>query len=768
MTERRRMDLGGEWSMRHFLEGEFDYKNPDDVKSLPVISAQVPGNYELDLMRAGLIEDPFVGTNSTQLRPYEFHTFCYERTFTTPDFVNPDLVFEGLDCYADIWLNGVKIASTDNALIPHRFPVAQYLRAAGEENMLFVRLRSPLNAVRDEPMDTWYRAHAFGIEAVRIRKPSHCFGWDIMPRIISAGIWRPVYIEERLPNDITMLYFAVESCDENRADIHCFYQFTTDLKVLEGLSMRITGTCGDSRFIDERPLTFTWNQFRIFVQNPKLWWPRGYGEQNLYDVHVEVLHHGKVIADKHTTLGIRTVVLDNTMLNTKEHPGRFNFIINGVPVFAKGSNWVPADALHSRDAERIPRILKLFTEMNCNMLRCWGGNVYEPQLFYDICDREGIMIWQDFSMACGAYPQDEEFLARFRREAEVVVTERRQHPSLVLWAGDNENDCGSIGWWGNYRDPAKNRLTREVIPQVLDRLDGFRPYIPSSPYITPDIVALKGNERIGPEQHLWGARDYYKAPFYSNNNACFASETGYHGCPAAESIRKFTHPEYNWPWKGNPEWGIHATDPIPGTSHLDGRITMMSNQMMEFYGVIPDTLEEYVPASQFVQAQAKKFFVELFRQRRPFTSGILWWNMMDGWPQISDAIVDYYFTKKLAFDYLKQSHQDICLILCEPDAWNCRLIVDNTTRVERKGHYKVLDGDTRECLLEGDFTAKANQNCFLANIRAPRSAKRLFLMEWMLDGEEGLHYNHYLLGTPPFDLATCRKWMDIIAKTTQK
>ena len=134
----------------------------------------------------------------------------------------------------------------------------------------------------------------------------------------------------------------------------------------------------------------------------------------------------------------------------------------------------------------------------------------------------------------------------------------------------------------------------------------------------------------------------------------------------------FTHPEYNWPWKGNPEWGIHATDPIPGTSHLDGRITMMSNQMMEFYGVIPDTLEEYVPASQFVQAQAKKFFVELFRQRRPFTSGILWWNMMDGWPQISDAIVDYFFTKKLAFDYLKQSHQDICLILCEPDAWNCR------------------------------------------------------------------------------------------------
>ena len=760
--QRPRLDLGGTWTMRHFLEGEKNINTPDELlcAALDSIPAQVPGNVEIDLQAAGTIPDPFFGLNSTGLRPYEFHQYWYERHFTTPAFSDPELVFEGLDCIADVWLNGKKIASTDNALIPHRFSLRGKLRHVGEDNVLMVCLKSPLNAVRGEDMEPWERAHGFGVELLRLRKPAHCFGWDIMPRIVSAGIWRPVYIEDRPKNEIEDIYIFTERCDAGSAALRAVVKTRNDALVIDGFKLRLRGRCGDASFEHCRPLQFVWDQFAFTVSKPKLWWPRGYGEANLYEVVVELLHHDEVVASKTVTLGIRTVMLDHTELNTPEHPGRFNFIVNGVPVFIKGSNWVPADTLHSHDAARIPAILELFRDMGCNMARCWGGNVYEAKEFYDICDRYGIMIWQDFSMACAAYPQDEGFLARFRREAEIVVKERRQHACIALWAGDNENDSGYVGWWGLYRDPGQNRLTREVLPQVLQRLDPHRPYLPSSPFITPSIVALKGNERIGPEQHLWGPRDYYKSNFYANNNACFASETGYHGCPAITSLKKFISPDKLWPWYDNPEWAIHATDPIPGVSHIDGRIKMMADQTLEVFGKIPDNLDDFAFASQFVQAEAKKFFVENFRLRKGRTGGILWWNMMDGWPQISDAIVDYYFTKKLAYYFLKRVHKELCVMMSEPDSWHCQVVIGNDSQRERKGHFTVKRGEDKSVVLEGDFTSPANHNITVGRIRAPRSAQELYLLEWEADGERGA--NHYILGTPPFALEQWQRWLPII------
>lgn len=757
----RRIDLCGKWTMRHFLEGELTVNSPLELAQLHQIPATVPGNYEIDLMAAGQLEDPFFGTNSTRLRPLEFHQWWYEKHFKTPDFLKTNLVFEGLDCIADIWLNGEKIASTANALIPHKINISDSMRPEGEENDLFVCLKSPLNAIRDCGIEPSMRGHGFGQEMLRLRKPAHCFGWDIMPRIVSAGIWRPVYLEEVPSDEITDTYIVTEFLDENSARMRLWYSFRTSALVIQDMELLVTGKCGDHEFEVKRPVINYWDQFTFEVRNPRLWWPRGYGEANLYDVTVSLIHKGNINATRKLTLGIRTIVLDNTELNTPEHPGRFNFIVNNVPVFIKGSNWVPADALHSRDAERIPKLLELFSEMGCNMARCWGGNVYEPQLFYDICDKEGIMVWQDFSMACGAYPQDQDFLDNFTKEAEIVVRERRQHPSIVLWAGDNECDCGFAGWWGIYKDPGKNRITREVLPRVIDRLDCFRPYIPSSPYITPAIAALKGNERMGPEQHLWGIRDYYKTPFYANNNACFASEMGYHGCPSVESLKRFISPENLWPWQNNPEWGIHATDPIPGISRLDGRITMMAKQIQEMFGDIPDNIQDFALASQFVQAEAKKYFVELFRQRKPHTGGILWWNMIDGWPEISDAVVDYYFTKKLAFHFLKRVHRPLCMIMCEPEAWNCRVIMCNDSLINRQGHFKVMKGEAREIVLEGDFNAPANRNITLGSLRTPRSDKELYIMEWEADGGEH-NFNHYLFGSPAFDLDTCKRWLKII------
>ena len=757
-----RVPLDGPWTLRHFLEGTLSITKPDDLVAadLRAIPATVPGNVELDLMAAGELEDPFYADNCLKLRPYEFHQWWYEHHFPSPSFKNPELVFEGLDCFAEVWVNGKKVASTSNALIPHRLPLRGLLRHPGEDNVLFVCLKSPLNAVREAPLEPWMSAHAFGIEMLRIRKPAHCFGWDIMPRIVSAGIWRPVAIENRPEVEIDDVYITTRSCSEERARLQAWVHFRTAEPVLQDFQIRLRGRCGESSFSVERLMPFVWNQFQFDVSRPRLWWPRGYGEPDLYDVTVEILHRGQVVAARGVKLGIRTIELDRTDLNTPENPGRFRFLVNGTPVFVKGSNWVPADALHSRDAERIPRMLELFSDMGCNMLRCWGGNVYEPKVFYDICDREGIMVWQDFAMACGAYPQDEDFLAQLRQEAECVVRERRQHACLALWAGDNECDSGYVGWLGNYRDPGRNRITREVLPQVLDRLDPTRPYLPSSPYISPPIVALKGNDRLGPEQHLWGARDYCKSPFYANNTACFASEIGYHGCPAVSSVKKFISPARLWPWLDNPEWGVHATDPVPGVSHLNTRIDLMARQITEVFSDPPGSLRDFALASQIVQAEAMKYFVERFRTRKWRTSGILWWNMIDGWPQFSDAVVDYYFTRKLAYFYLQRVHQELCVIMSDPESWNCPITACSDSRRERRGHCRVMRDETRTMVLDLDFTVPANSNAVIGQIPAARGARQLYLLEWESDGIRGV--NHYIFGTPPLDLNLYRRWLSHI------
>jgi len=365
-------------------------------------------------------------------------------------------------------------------------------------------------------------------------------------------------------------------------------------------------------------------------------------------------------------------------------------------------------------------------------------------------------------MACAAYPQNESFLAILRHEAEWVVRELRHHPCIALWAGDNECDAGYVGWWGGNTNPAVNRITREILPRVIQRLDPSRPYLPSSPYVSPPMFELGGQQGLGPEQHLWGPRGYYKSDFYAHNNACFASEMGYHGCPNVGSIKKFISADKLWPCTDNPEWLLHSTNPMPGISAITYRVELMRKQVREVFGSVPNDLETFALASQIVQAEAKKFFLELFRQRKWQTSGLLWWNMMDGWPQFSDAIVDYYFTRKLAFPYLKRVHKPLCVIVCEPENGKTEVMVSNDSLRKRVGHVRVWEADSAETLLETDFQVAANVNAPLGCISVTAGQQRLFLVAWESDGERGA--NHYLLGKPPFELARYQAWLPQIAK----
>ncbi|HZP84542.1 MAG TPA: hypothetical protein VFB21_23105, partial [Chthonomonadaceae bacterium] len=517
--------------------------------------------------------------------------------------------------------------------------------------------------------------------------------------------------------------------------------------------IEIEGRCGESQFARRERILFEAGRIVFHVADPQRWWPRGRGPAALYDVTVRLYRDGQEIDRRAFRHGIRTIELRRTSITDSFGKGEFCFVVNGEKLFVKGTNWVPADAYHSRDLERIPRMLALVEELDCNMIRCWGGNVYENDLFYDLCDEKGILIWQDFAMACALYPQDDVFCARLAEEAQKVVRRLRQHACLALWAGDNE--CDDAYLWSGLGDPDSNRLTREALPRVLQAEDPIRPYLPSSPYT--DAEAQRAGAEFRSENHLWGPRDYFRSDFYRNALCHFASEIGYHGCPAPSSLRRFLSPDKLWPPQ-NEEWLLHSTSPVPGVDIYDYRVALVCNQVREMFGSVPETLEDFARLSQYVQAEAFKFFIEMFRTAKWRRTGLLWWNLIDGWPQISDAVVDYYFEKKLAFDYIKAVQAPLCLMLREPKAWRQELVACNDTREDISLTYRLYESGAAQVLAADSRVARGDSVTPLASIPHFAGDKRFYIIEW--ESERGSGVNHYLTGSPPFDAEQYRSWLD--------
>lgn len=767
--------LDGEWTLAYFREGERAVSWPGELGAdLPRVPAQVPGNVELDLVRAGLLPDPFVGKNIRLLRPLEFCEWWYTREFDAPDTPGPwFIVFGGLDCLATVWVNGVEVGRADNMLIEHRFEVTEALRRnTGTRHSVCVRLGSPILQARRYHYDASCLSWEDRDEGLYLRKAPHGWGWDIMPRAVSAGLFRSVWLERPEVNGFDQVYYWTANASPQHATLNIRYQIRSERTDANGdLVIRVRGVCGDSTFEIDRTVEFFAGGIGISVGNPKLWWPRGYGEANLYDVTLQIVCDGDVLAERHDRIGLRTVELERTetagetwtpgagwgdvvrMDREQEASGRFLFRVNGVPIMVKGTNWVPLDAFHSRDAERVDAAMALVADLGCNMVRCWGGNLYEDHRFFELCDENGVLVWQDFAFACNRYPQDEAFLARVRAEAESVVEKLRNHPSLAVWCGDNEND---YTYFHDRISRTQNRITREVLPRVVHRCDPYRAYLPSSPYLREGLTGEP------PEQHLWGPRGYYKSPYYTHHNATFIGEIGYHGCPNVSSIRKFISEENLWPWRDNEEWHIHDVFHLRHTHRERDRIKLMANQIREVFGTIPESLEAFALASQVVQAEAKKFFIESTRLRKWRTSGILWWNVIDGWPQFSDAIVDYYFGKKLAYHYIRRVQQPVCVVVGESAADKYRpVVVCNDTLRDMDVAYRVWDADSGDTLASGTFRSAANQNWQVARLRVFQSEQRLCLIEWEVDGAR--YGNHYLGGFPCHALDRYRAWLPQIA-----
>ena len=760
------ISLNGAWKLAY---GTYDTNaptTPDELKkkNWTEISAKVPGNVELDLLASGKIKNPEVGNNIYDLRKYEAYQWWYSRTFESPRLnkgERVELVLEGLDCFGTIWINNQNVGKTENMLISHRFDITNLLKPEGN-NTVYIRIdpaaaegRNYDNGIIGNRMDC-------GAEAVNVRKAPHMYGWDIMPRLISAGLWREIRLDMKKPTRLKQVDWITNTVDipQRKAQVILYWEFATDYPTVDGLSMEVSLQQGSNTvYKNTYPLYTHCSRQRIPLDNVDFWWPRGYGDPVLYDATVRIVDDKKnVLDEKKQKVGIRTAELTRSEITTKENPGEFVFKINGEKIFVRGTNWVPLDALHSRDKSHLKDAIRMATDLNCNMIRCWGGNVYEDHDFFDLCDENGIMVWQDFAMGCTIYPQDKDFAEKIRQEAISVVVKLRKHPSLVLWSGNNENDA-SLGWALRPLDPKYDLISRDVLPRVIWEYDPVRNYLPSSPYWSEEFYKRGCDDSMLPEVHLWGPRGYYKAPFYTHVNAHFVSEIGYHGCPNRSSLERMFDPESVYPWTSdgqwNDQWQTKSVQSHPNSTFTKHRNDLMINQVKALFGDSPKDLDQFIFASQTVQAEAMKFFIELWRMDKFRKTGIIWWNLRDGWPIISDAVVDYYNSKKLAYYYIRQVQYNACVMIGDAVEGKHMVVAVNDTREEKSGTVSVRDADSGEVLLSSSFTIPVNGKTMIGTI--PEKHKQaMWLINYSIGKEK--YTNHYLAGEAPFKLTDYQRW----------
>jgi len=743
------VSLNGTWKL--------DWRFEEERGEWNSVEAQVPGDAYLALQDAGVLPDLTIGTNVFSALRYEQCEWRYSRTFDAPKLKKgerAELIFDGVDTRATYTLNGKVLGKSDNMFIPHRFDVTDVLGPTG--NTLEVLIASPL--LGRDLLSVLGRSRTGGSDVEGIRKAQHSFGWDIMPRVVSGGIWRSVHLDVLPPERFGDVFWIVErvNAKARTADVRVQCQVLAPRRWLHKATLRVA-LSREGRVVAEcvHPYRFAQTADRLTVRNAELWWPRSAGAPTLYDAVAELLDEkGNLLARDERKIGLRTVRLERADWHSEEDPGTFRFIVNGYPVYMHGCDWTPMDALHSRDSLHLQKCLDMLVDLNCNMIRIWGGGVYEPDELYDFCDRNGILVWQDFMMGNNEPPQDDGFAKVIGEEAKVQIVRLRSHPSLAIWCANNEIDR-NVGhdWKEKAPDPNTERVSREVLPRVLRDFDPFTPYIPSSPWWTPDVVA--GKAKLS-QDHLWGPRsEYFKGAFWTDNTPTFVSETGYHGCPNVESLKKMMTSEGLYPWPDvndkrsfNSEWQCKATVAYPeqGPGGMgNGRNSLMSRQSAKLFGRTPEGLEDFVIASQHAQAEALKTWIELSRSRKGRMWGLLWWNLRDGWPILSDGVVDWYFGKKQAYDAIRQSSQDE-LVMIRDDR---KVIAVNDRLHPVKGFVRIVDRESGRVAIERSFEVAANATAEIGTIEW--TGQGVFLIDAKVDGD--VLYNYYLYGEPPFDFA---------------
>jgi len=613
------LDLNGKWSLCRA-----GLRKP--------IEAAVPGCVHTDLLKAGIVEDPYLRDNENRQQWIGETEWTYSRRFTvTNELLSHDrvrLVCKGLDTLALLRINGNLAVASDNMFRTWEFDIRHLLHQGKNHVEVTFHSTIPYIAKRqaERPMPGWvYGGSSY------VRKEPCNYGWDWGPRLITCGIWRDIYL-----------------CAFNCArltEIHVRQDHTAAPLVKLAVAVRVEAvrkrqlTCAIELLHEGAPMARTTVSIhrgiaraRFTVKEPRLWWPAGLGAQPLYDVRVALADSKNTLDSQTTRIGLRTLRLEQ---KDDEHGRSFQFVVNGVPFFAKGANWIPADTFATRLTRAdYARLIGDARAANMNMLRLWGGGIYEQEWFYDICDELGICIWHDFMFSCAAYPAfDKQWMDNVRAEAIENVQRLRHHPSIALWCGNNELEMGIVGEnWDESHMGAGDycELFDKLLPGIVGEHDPGRDYWPSSPH-SPcgERFRESGDLRWG-DAHLWGVwHGGDRFPDYCKWHPRFASEFGFQSFPEPSTVASFTHHSDR-----NITTYVMEHHQRSGIGN-----TKIMQHMLDWFR-LPTSFDMTLWLSQVLQGIGMKTAVEHWRRSMPRVMGALYWQLNDCWPVASWSSID--------------------------------------------------------------------------------------------------------------------------------
>ncbi len=646
--------------------------------------AKVPGLVQLDLLNAGMINDPFYRSNEDSVKWVAEQDWEYQTSFSlSPEFLkkkNVDLVFEGLDTYADVYLNGELILKADNMFRIWKINVANALLP---ENHLKVFLHSPLIKNLEAAKEYDYdlpEQRAF------TRKAPYQFGWDWGPKLVTSGIWKDVYLIAKKEIEISSSYFHTDSISGTIAFLSADIEI--DSKNDVEIELRIHEK-ENLLFSETIKLYSGENLKKIHFQIPKaqLWWTNGLGKAHLYEFKTSLTSNGKTIDSQAHQIGIRTIKL---VEKPDEFGKSFFFELNGIPVFMKGANYIPQDNFLTRVSdEKYKLLIENARSANMNMLRVWGGGIYENDIFYDLCDQNGILVWQDFMFAGSMYPGDDHFIENCKIEASDQIKRLRNHASIALWCGNNEVDEAWHNWgWQKQFNYTENQQTEiwnsyqklfhETLPSAVSELDPSRSYWASSPKIG---WGHKESLTEG-DSHYWGVW-WGGEPFgiYNKKVGRFMSEFGFQSFPAMATLDSVLLPDDKYLIS-------HALR----THEKHDRGFEIINEYMGRKFNIPAKFEDYAYVSQLLQAKGMGIAMEAHRRAMPYCMGTLYWQLNDCWPVISWSSIDYYGNWKALQYEAKKNFNDLMISFeQQKDSVFVWIVSDKITTIERELSIELID-----------------------------------------------------------------------------
>ncbi|WP_199614159.1 beta-mannosidase [Paenibacillus alkalitolerans] len=685
---------------------QWKFKACDEHEWLP---AKVPGCVHTDLLRNVKISHPFYGTNERGLQWIDKQDWEYESVFDVDEQTfsqsNVEIVFDGLDTYADVYLNGHHVLSADNMFRTWKADVKDKLQR--RNNTLKVRFRSPIqeDLPKLEKLDYALPASndqsetgGLGDKRVSIfaRKAPYHYGWDWGPRFVTSGIWREARLEGWSGVRITDVYIHQKSVTKQSAQLTAVIEIEAD-NGWEGLLRLST----DGRQWEKKVrLAAGTNKIELDaeIEQPKLWWSRGLGEQHLYEFTASLRVGNETAAQKSVKTGLRSIKL---VREKDEHGTSFYFELNGIPVFAKGANHIPNDSFVTEVTyERYRHEIESAVRSNMNMLRIWGGGIYENKEFYELCDEYGILVWQDFMFACSMYPGDEHFLENVRIEAEENVKRLRNHPCIALWCGNNEidtawshyNEEAGWGWKKQYTPEQREKIWADyeaifhrILPDAVSKNDPTADYWPSSPMqaLTGDINQHAGNQTTSGDIHYWGV--WHAVEPFENYNIYlgrFMSEYGFQSFPEEKTVRSYAEQS---------EMELLSEVMLCHQRHPSGN--RLIKKYMDMYLKEPKDFPSFLYMSQVLQAEAMKTAIEAHRRRKPFCMGTLYWQMNDCWPVASWSSMDYYGRWKAIQYYAKASFRDVMVSFdgTNEGRIDIHIVSDSLAPVDGKLHLKLFD-----------------------------------------------------------------------------